>query len=253
MSTTPVTDPAVVRTWLDNAVRIVVLVGAGISTDSGIPDFRGPQGVWTLNPKAERMSDISYYVSDPEVRELAWQSRLEHPAWTAQPNSGHRALVTLEDTGRLSSIVTQNIDGLQQLSGSSPEKVIEVHGTVREVACLSCDYRAPMEEALDRVRAGEADPRCLDCGGLLKSATISFGQNLVPEVIDRAFNEAETCDLMLCVGSTLTVYPVAALPKIASNAGAKVVTINGEPTAYDRDADAVLQGDIATMLALLIG
>ncbi|MCB1256987.1 MAG: Sir2 family NAD-dependent protein deacetylase, partial [Microthrixaceae bacterium] len=238
---------------LDNAVRIVVLVGAGISTDSGIPDFRGPQGVWTLNPKAERMSDISYYVSDPEVRELAWQSRLEHPAWTAQPNSGHRALVTLEDTGRLSSIVTQNIDGLQQLAGSSPEKVIEVHGTVREVACLSCDYRAPMEEALDRVRAGEADPRCLDCGGLLKSATISFGQNLVPEVIDRAFNEAETCDLMLCVGSTLTVYPVAALPKIASNAGAKVVTINGEPTAYDRDADAVLQGDIATMLALLIG
>lgn len=251
MSPAPVTDPATVRRWLESSVRVAALVGAGISTDSGIPDFRGPKGLWTLNPKSERMSDISYYVSDPEVRVLAWQSRLDHPAWTAQPNAGHQALTTLEERGDLSAIITQNIDGLQQLAGSDPDKVIEVHGTVREVVCLSCSYRAPMREALDRVEAGEADPLCLDCGGLLKSGTISFGQALVPEVIDRAFAEAARCDLLLCIGSTLTVHPVAMLPSAAAASGAKVVTINGEPTAYDDEADAVLQGDIAEILAQL--
>lgn len=248
----PVTDPQVVRTWIERSSHTVALVGAGISTDSGIPDFRGPKGLWTLNPKAERMSDISYYVSDPEVRVLAWQSRLEHPAWEAEPNDGHRALVSMENRGQLATIITQNIDGLQQLAGSSPERVIEVHGNVREVMCLSCDYLAPMEDALVRVRAGESDPPCPECGGLLKSATISFGQSLVPEVIDRAFVEAEECDLMLCIGSTLTVYPVAMLPTTASRGGARVVTINGEPTAYDGQADAVLQGSITEILGQLV-
>lgn len=247
-----VTDPMIVAEWLTSAEHAVALVGAGISTDSGIPDFRGPNGLWTLNPKAERMSDISYYVSDPEVRALAWQSRLEHPAWEAVPNDGHRALVELESRGRLATIITQNIDGLQQAAGSSHDNVIEVHGTVREVMCLSCDYTAPMDVALDRVRAGEVDPSCPECGGLLKSATISFGQSLVPEVIDRAFQEAESCDLMLCIGSTLTVYPVAMLPTTATRAGARVVTINGEPTAYDSQADAVLQGDITGILGQLV-
>lgn len=248
-----VTDPSVVRQWIEEATRTVALVGAGISTDSGIPDFRGPKGLWTLNPKAEKMSDIDYYVSDPEVRVLAWQSRLEHPAWNAEPNAGHRALVELEERGRLAAIITQNIDGLQQQAGSAPDRVIEVHGNVREVMCLSCDYLAPMEEALERVRAGEVDPPCPRCGGMLKSATISFGQSLVPEVIDRAFAEAEACDLMLCIGSTLTVYPVAMLPTTATRAGARVVTINGEPTAYDTSADAVLQGDITDILGRLVG
>ena len=252
MTSTPVTDPSVVRGWVHAADRVVALVGAGISTDSGIPDFRGPKGMWTLNPKSERMSDISYYVDDPEVRALAWQSRLEHPAWTAQPNAGHRALAELEKRGGLAAIITQNIDGLQQLAGSNPGNVIEVHGTVREVVCMSCNYRAPMREALDRVEAGESDPRCGDCGGLLKSATISFGQSLVPEVLDRAFTEAASCDLMLCIGSTLTVHPVALLPGAATDNGAKVVTINGEPTAYDASADAVLRGDIAEILGQLI-
>ena len=252
MTSQPVTDPAVVKAWLNTADRVVALVGAGISTDSGIPDFRGPKGLWTLNPKSERMSDISYYVNDAEVRALAWQSRLEHPAWTAQPNAGHLALVELENRGRLAAIITQNIDGLQQLAGSDPAKVIEVHGTVREVVCLSCSYGAPMQVALDRVKAGETDPRCPACGGILKSATISFGQSLVPEVIDRAFAEAAECDLMLCVGSTLTVYPVAMLPETATGSGARVVTINGEETAYDTNADAVLRGDITEILGLLI-
>ncbi|MEI2640039.1 MAG: Sir2 family NAD-dependent protein deacetylase [Microthrixaceae bacterium] len=247
-----VTDPEVVRGWLSEASHVVALVGAGISTDSGIPDFRGPKGLWTLNPKAERMSDITYYVSDPEVRQLAWQSRLEHPAWTAEPNDGHRALVELERRGQMAAIITQNIDGLQQAAGSAPERVIEVHGTVREVMCLSCDYRAPMQDALDRVEAGEADPHCLICDGLLKSATVSFGQNLDPLVIGRAEAHAEACDLMLCIGSTLTVYPVAILPTLASRVGAQVVTINGEPTAYDDQADAVLTGDITRTLRELI-
>lgn len=251
MPSEPVSDPAVVRGWLEAADRVVALVGAGISTDSGIPDFRGPKGLWTLSPKSERMSDISYYVSDPEVRALAWQSRLENPAWTAEPNAGHQALAELEKQGRMAAIITQNIDGLQQLAGSDPVNVIEVHGTVREVMCLACTYQAPMAEALDRVRAGETDPRCFECGGILKSATISFGQNLIPEVIDRAFDEASSCDLMICIGSTLTVYPVALLPGAATAAGAKVVTINGEPTAYDAQADAVLQGDITKTLIQL--
>lgn len=251
MSSAPVTDPAVVREWLEAADHVVALVGAGISTDSGIPDFRGPKGLWTLTPKSERMSDISYYVDDPEVRALAWQSRLENPAWTAQPNAGHLVLAELEERGQMAAIITQNIDGLQQLAGSDPANVIEVHGTVREVGCLSCTYLAPMTEALDRVRAGETDPHCFDCGGILKSATISFGQTLIPEVIDRAFDEAASCDLMLCIGSTLTVYPVAMLPGAATEGGARVVTINGEPTAYDTQADAVLRGDIAGILGQL--
>ena len=252
MRTDVVTDPEVVRSWVSSATGIMALVGAGISTDSGIPDFRGPQGVWTLNPKAERMSDISHYLADPEVRQLAWQSRLEHPAWTAEPNAGHRVLVELQRQGCLGAIVTQNIDGLQQQAGSDPASVIEVHGTVWDVVCLACEDRAPMERALERVRAGEVDPPCRSCGGILKSATVSFGQPLVPEVIERALAEAERCDLLLCIGSTLTVYPVAALPEVATAVGARVVTINGEPTAYDREADAVLQGDIATILGVLV-
>ena len=164
-----------VSRWLDQSVRIVALTGAGISTESGIPDFRGPQGLWTTNPKAERLSDIHYYMSDPDVRRLSWQSRLDHPAWKAAPNDGHRALAHLERRGKLLAIVTQNIDGLHQQAGHAPDKVIEVHGTMRDVMCMACRWRGPMGPVLDRVRAGEDDPACEHCGGILKSATISFG------------------------------------------------------------------------------
>src|SRR5437763_1954924 len=174
------------REWIEQSERVVVLTGAGISTDSGIPDFRGPQGVWTKNPKAEKLSDIRYYMSDPEVRRLAWQSRLSHPGWNAKPNAGHLALATLERSGRLHALVTQNIDGLHQLAGNSAGKVIEVHGTMLSVICMQCRKKLPMQETLKRIEAGDADPHCLDCGGILKSDTISFGQNLVPEVIERA-------------------------------------------------------------------
>src|SRR5256884_8928189 len=170
-----------VRGWIDEAQRIVVLTGAGISTDSGIPDFRGPQGVWTKNPEAEKMATIQHYVADREVRKRAWRSRLEMPIHDREPNNGHRALVALERRGILDTLITQNVDGLHLKAGSSPDRVIEIHGTTREVVCLDCGERAPMERALARVRAGEADPPCRACGGILKSATISFGQGLGQE------------------------------------------------------------------------
>ena len=237
--------------WVDASVRIVALTGAGISTESGIPDFRGPQGVWTTNPKAERLSNIHYYMSDPEVRRLAWQSRLDHPAWRATPNSGHRALVDLERRGILHALVTQNIDGLHQQAGHAPDRVIEVHGTMRDVRCMNCEWRGPMGLVLDRVRAGEDDPPCECCGGILKSATISFGQSLDPDVIDRAMRAAEHADLLLAVGTSLQVYPIAGAVPLAKAAGARVVIVNAEPTPFDELADAVLRQPIGEILPAL--
>ena len=237
-----------VRGWISMSTRIVALTGAGISTESGVPDFRGPQGIWTKNPKAERLSNIHYYMSDPEVRKLAWQQRLDHPAWRAQPNAGHVALAGLERAGRLHALITQNIDGLHQKAGNTPDKVIEVHGTVREYMCMSCGSRGPMPDVLERVRAGEEDPPCRDCGGILKSATISFGQQLVPEVIDRAMRAASEADLLLAIGSTLQVYPVAAAVPRAKAAGARLVIINAEPTGFDELADVVIQMRIGDVL-----
>jgi NAD-dependent deacetylase len=240
-----------VRSWVLGASRLVALTGAGISTESGIPDFRGPQGVWTKNPKAEKLSNIHYYMSDPEVRRLAWQGRLDHPAWHAKPNAGHLALAELERRGRLHALVTQNIDGLHQLAGNSPEKVIEVHGTIREVRCMSCIWRGPAGPVLDRVRAGEEDPPCEHCGGILKSATISFGQALVPEVINRAMRAAEETDVLLAIGTSLQVYPIAAAVPAAKASGARVVIVNAEPTPFDAVADAVLRQPIGEVLSAL--
>ncbi len=244
--------PAGARDWIGEAARVVVLTGAGISTDSGIPDFRGPQGVWTTNPKAEQLSNIHYYMSDPEVRRLAWQSRLEHPAWRARPNTGHRALVDLEKCGRLHALVTQNIDGLHQQAGNSSDKVIEVHGTVHEVTCMACGWRGPMQETLARVRAGEDDPPCRSCGGILKSATISFGQPLVPQVIDRALRAAAAAEVLVAIGTTLQVYPVAGAVPIAKDAGARIVIVNAQPTPFDAIADAVFREPIGEILPRLL-
>ncbi|HEY5664851.1 MAG TPA: Sir2 family NAD-dependent protein deacetylase [Ilumatobacter sp.] len=234
-----------------NAERIVVLTGAGISTDSGIPDFRGPKGVWTRNPAAEKMATIEHYLADPEVRRRAWSNRLDTPVWTAEPNLGHRCVVELERRGRLHAVITQNVDGLHQQAGNDPDRVIEVHGTVRWTRCWSCSDRRPMGETLDRVRGGEADPACLVCGGILKSDTISFGQSLVPEVIDRALRVSEECDVLLAIGSTLSVYPVAHCVPIAKRAGAAVVIVNAQPTEMDGLADHLLMGQIADVLPLL--
>jgi NAD-dependent deacetylase len=242
-----------VRAWVDESDHVVVLTGAGISTDSGIPDFRGPNGVWTRDPEAEKRATLQHYMGDPQVRRRAWRDRLEHPAWTAEPNAGHRAITDLERRGKLDRVISQNVDGLQQAAGTDPARVIEVHGTVHEVVCMSCDERAPMERALDRVRAGEADPHCRTCGGILKSATISFGQNLVPADIEAAASAARRADLLLAVGSTLAVYPVADVVPVARMSGARIVIVNASETAMDHLADVVLRGSISDLLPRVVG
>jgi NAD-dependent deacetylase len=241
------------RRRIDAARRVVVLTGAGISTESGIPDFRGPRGVWTKNPAAEKQSTIQHYLADPEVRKAAWRARVDSPTWAAEPNSGHRALVALERRGKLHALVTQNIDELHQRAGQSPALVVEVHGSMRRVMCWQCGRRAPMEEALARVRAGEDDPHCLACGGILKSDTISFGQALVPEVIDRAMTVAGEADLLLAIGTTLQVQPVASMVPIAARAGAAIVIVNDQPTAMDDLADVVIREPIGKVLMAICG
>ena len=242
-----------VRRWVDGSSRIVVLTGAGISTDSGIPDFRGPRGVWTRDPAAEKLSNIHYYMSDPEVRKLSWKTRVDHPAWHARPNAGHRALVALERRNTLRALITQNIDGLHQMAGHAPHTVVEVHGTMRDAMCMHCGWRGPMQPVLDRVRAGEEDPPCRECGGILKSATISFGQPLVPDVISRAMQVANEADLFLAIGTSLQVYPVAGVVAVARASTARVVIVNAEPTPFDEAADAVLRQPIGDILPVLCG
>jgi NAD-dependent deacetylase len=237
--------------WLTEARRIVVLTGAGISTDSGIPDFRGPQGVWTRDPEAERLSTLQYYVGDPDVRRRAWRARLAHP-WSAPPNAAHAALVDLERQGRLRALVTQNIDGLHQRAGSSPERVLEIHGTVHDVICLSCGDRTTMRSALDRVEAGDPDPSCLVCGGILKSATISFGQELDVRVIAAAAEAASDSDVFMAVGTSLTVHPAAGLTDLAAAAGSRIVVVNAEPTPYDDIAELVIREPIGSALPRLL-
>ena len=244
---------SLVKDWIDNARRVVVLTGAGISTDSGIPDFRGPQGVWTKNPLAEKMSNIHYYLADPEVRKLSWQNRLGSPAWNARPNAGHMALVELEKRNKLHALITQNIDELHQMAGNSPALVIEVHGTMRKFMCWGCGMRGPMQKVLERVKAGEEDPKCRDCGGILKSDTISFGQQLVPEVIDRAMQVSAQADFFLAVGTSLQVYPIAGAVDIARAAGAKLVIVNAQPTPFDELADAVFNASISETLPAILG
>ena len=235
------------RRRLAGAQRVVVLTGAGISTDSGIPDFRGPEGLWTKDPSAEMMSTFDVWCSDAQVRR-----------WSAEPNDGHRALVELERGGRLSLLVTQNIDGLHQAAGSDPTLVVEIHGNTQQSVCLSCEHRQPIGAVLDRVRAGEADPACEQqvggspCGGILKSATISFGQSLVAADLSRAEAAAVTCEVLVAVGSTLAVYPAANIVPLAKGAGASVVIINGEHTAMDSLADELIHGDITATLRALV-
>jgi NAD-dependent deacetylase len=246
------TELDTVAGWIRDARQIVVLTGAGISTESGIPDFRGPQGVWTKNPGAEKTANLQYYMSDPEIRQRSWQNRLSSEMWRAEANSGHRALADLERKASLHTLVTQNIDRLHHKAGTSAERVIEIHGNAHEVKCMSCTFRGPMDETLERVRAGEDDPRCLGCGGILKSATISFGENLVAADLERAQLAAQGCDLFLAIGTSLTVYPAAALPEVALNAGARLVVMNAQDTPFDRAAAAVFNEELGRVLPELV-
>jgi NAD-dependent deacetylase len=240
------------RQLVGAANRIVVLTGAGISTGSGIPDFRGPQGVWTKDPEAERLSTLSAYMGDPEVRRRTWQGRLHSPVWAAIPTRGHLALAELERRGRLELLVTQNIDGLHQLAGNDPARVVEIHGTMRDVVCMECGDRGPAGPTLERVAAGEEDPACRSCGGILKSATISFGQSLVASDLARAEGAALRADLLLAAGTSLGVYPAAGLVPLAASHGARVVIVNAEPTPFDDLADAVVHGSTTTILPAIV-
>jgi NAD-dependent deacetylase len=234
--------------WHTRPGPVAVLTGAGISTDSGIPDFRGPQGTWTKNPIAELTATYQNYVADPELRVRSWIARRDNPAWGAEPNAGHRALVDLERSGRAVRILTQNIDRLHQRAGSTPRKVFELHGNMFEVECIGCAARTTMRAALDRVAAGEPDPSCRDCGGILKSATVMFGQQLDPRVLGAAATAAQACAVFLAVGTSLRVHPVAGLCEVAVAAGADLVVVNNEPTPYDDLAGEVIREPISEAL-----
>lgn len=239
--------------WLRESSYTVVLTGAGISTESGIPDFRGPQGVWTKNPGAERAATIQNFMANRDSRVRSWQNRISNNTWAdAQPNAGHIALATLERKGKLDTLVTQNIDSLHLKAGSSQSRIIEIHGTVRDFVCMGCGERGPIERVLDRVRAGEEDPPCRTCGGILKSATISFGQNLVPEDLERAERAASECECFLAVGTSLTVYPVALLPEMALRNGARLVILNAQDTPYDQIAHEVISEQIGDVLPRIV-
>ena len=245
---------AAARRLVDAAERVTVLTGAGISTDSGLPDFRGPKGLWTRDPAAERASNINVYVSDPEVRRSNWARRASGALWAdVEPNRGHAALVHLEKRGKLHLLITQNVDELHQQAGSDPERVVEIHGTTRKVQCLACDYRDDIEVALERVRAGEPDPECPVCGWILKSATVSFGQSLNGVDLDRAERASTECDLFLAVGTTLAVSPINRTAAIAVHSGARLVIVNGEATEFDSLADVLVRGSISEVLPAICG
>jgi NAD-dependent deacetylase len=241
------------RRLLAAAQRVVVLTGAGISTDSGIQDFRGPNGLWTKDPEAEKLATLQHYVSDAAIRAKAWRRRVETLSTTYEPNEGHHALVRLEQRGVLDTLITQNVDGLHLRAGTSRDRLVEIHGTTSDVMCLDCDDRAPIEKALERVRAGEDDPACRSCGGILKTATISFGQGLVADDLARADAAARRADLMLAVGTTLGVYPIANVVPLAKAHGAPVVIVNGGPTEMDDLADVRIEGSISEVLPALVG
>lgn len=237
---------------LRDATRVVALTGAGISTASGIPDFRGPQGRWTRDPDAERLSTLSWYLGDVGVRRRAWRARSDPAFWAAEPNAAHRALVALERTGRLAGIITQNTDGLHQLAGSSPALVHEVHGSARTWRCEQCGATGPMVEMVARVRAGEDDPRCPRCAGIVRATVILFEELLDADVLDASAALASDCDLLLAVGTSLTVHPVASLAPFAVGHGARLVIVNAQPTPYDDVAAALVRDPIDQVLPTLV-
>ncbi|SHH77206.1 SIR2 family NAD-dependent protein deacylase [Streptomyces sp. 3214.6] len=231
---------------------VAILSGAGISTDSGIPDYRGPNGLWRRDPEAEKLVTYEYYMGDPEIRRRSWQLRRRNRALTAEPNAAHRAVVELERSGVPVRVITQNVDGLHQLAGMPVRKVLELHGTVRSVVCTKCHARGPMAEALARVEAGEADPPCLACGGILKSATVMFGERLDPVVLGEAVAITKACQVFVAVGTSLQVQPAAGLAGVAADHGARLVIVNAEATPYDERAEEVIREPIGTALPKLL-
>ncbi|MET7711548.1 Sir2 family NAD-dependent protein deacetylase [Streptomyces sp. NPDC005407] len=232
---------------------VAILSGAGISTDSGIPDYRGPKGLWRRDPEAEKLVTYDYYMADPEIRRRSWQMRRDSTTWRAQPNAAHLAVAELDrQSGVAVRVITQNVDGLHQLAGMPERKVLELHGTARTVTCTGCHARSPMAQALERVEAGEEDPPCRACGGILKSATVMFGQRLDPAVLAEAMAIAKASEVFIAVGTSLQVQPAASLAGIAAEHGARLAIVNAEPTPYDELADEIVREPIGTALPALL-
>ncbi|GAA0951503.1 SIR2 family NAD-dependent protein deacylase [Virgisporangium aurantiacum] len=242
--------------WAAGVSRVAVLTGAGVSTDSGIPDYRGPFGVWTRDPSLANAFTYKNFMADAAVRERFWQAYVGHAAWRAEPNGAHRAIAGLEGAGVAVRVLTQNVDGLHQKAGSSPRKVLELHGTMHEVVCTGCGARTPSRATLARVEAGERDPRCVDCGRILKLAVVMFGEHLDANVAGHAQRIAAHSGLLVAVGTSLQVEPVASLCAVAVNAGNRLVIVNRDPTPYDAIADEVIRepiGEALPRIASLLG
>ncbi|KPC72414.1 NAD-dependent deacetylase [Streptomyces sp. NRRL WC-3753] len=231
---------------------VAILSGAGVSTDSGIPDYRGPNGLWRRDPDAEKLVTYEYYMGDPEIRRRSWRMRRETAALRAGPNAAHRAVAELERRGVPVRVITQNVDGLHQLAGVSARKVLELHGTARAYVCTGCRVRGPMADALARLDAGEDDPPCLECGSVLKPATVMFGESLDPVVLGEAVAISKACQVFVAVGTSLQVQPAAGLAGVAVDHGARLVVVNAEPTPYDGLADEVVREPIGTALPELL-
>jgi NAD-dependent SIR2 family protein deacetylase len=229
-----------------------VLSGAGISTDSGIADFRGARGAWTLDPGAQHRNTYRAFLADPGLRASYWRSRYAHP-WHAEPNAGHRAVASLAHSEIATTVVTQNTDGLQQRAGTPPDQVIELHGTMHVVMCVDCGHRQPTSAVLARIRAGQSVPDCLRCGGILKTASTMFGQTMDPQVYARAERAVLGCDLLLAVGTTLVVEPAGSLCATAIRAGAALVIANWDPTPYDGIAADIIRDPLSESLPRIAG
>ncbi|WP_033309202.1 Sir2 family NAD-dependent protein deacetylase [Streptomyces iakyrus] len=231
---------------------VALLTGAGISTDSGIPDYRGPNGLWRRDPFAEKLVTYEYYMGDREIRRRSWRMRRETGALRAEPNAAHRAVAELERSGVPVRVITQNVDGLHQLAGMPARKVLELHGTARSFVCTGCHARGPMADALARVEAGEEDPPCRECGGILKPATVMFGERLDPVVLGQAAAVSKGCQIFVAVGTSLQVQPAAGLAGVAADHGARLIIVNAEPTPYDDRADEIVRDPIGTALPELL-
>ena len=239
------------RDLIGSAKRIVAFTGAGISTESGIPDFRSPGGIWT------RYKPIYFddFMSSEEMRRESWRRKFasDEVMLKAEPNAGHRALAKLVEQGRMTAVITQNVDGLHQRSGVPDSKVIELHGNATYAACLDCGHRQELEPIKTAFLGSGKLPFCAKCDGIVKTATISFGQAMPEIAMARAQDETMACDLFIVLGSSLVVYPAAGFPRLAKRKGAKLVIVNRDPTDQDSDADMVVHDEIGPTMSRAIG
>jgi len=241
-----------VAQWIVISKRIVVFSGAGLSTESGIPDFRSPGGVWDKYDPEDFY--FQNFITSEVSREKYWQMATEmwEPIKKAQPNPAHLAIAELERLGKLDCVITQNIDGLHFKAGNSEEKVLQLHGTAIFVSCLSCKRRYDRDEIQERLKKAQKAPRCDDCGGILKPATISFGQSMPEKETQEAYHRSSICDLFIVIGSSLVVQPAASMPLVAKRNGARLIIINRDPTPYDDMADLVIHGQAGSIMASIL-